>query len=94
VDAVTYDIRILQALPVAADRLWPRPGGFLCLACIPGGAHGLECWGRSCPCRCRAVLHGPFGGLGDPTVPGYFEQELTIAADQDADNPAELEGVA
>jgi len=72
---VTYDIRELQALPVADERLWPRLGGFLCLGCLPGGPHGLECWGRSCPCRCRAVLQGPFGGLGDPTAPKETDLE-------------------
>ena len=66
---MSYDLRELQATPLAADRLWPRPGGFLCLSCV-GGEHGDQCWGRSCPCRCRAMLglDGPFPGC-DPTAP-------------------------
>jgi hypothetical protein len=70
---MTFDPRVLQALPLAADRLWPRPGGFLCLSCV-GGEHAEQCWGRSCPCRCRAVLGvaGPFTGR-DPTAPGAVD---------------------
>jgi hypothetical protein len=66
---MTYDLRKLQAIPLSADRLWPRPGGFLCLGCV-GGEHGEDCWGRSCPCKCRAMLgiDGPFPGR-DPTAP-------------------------
>jgi hypothetical protein len=66
---MTINPRKLQALPVTAGRLWPRPGGFLCLSCV-GHEHGVMCWGRACPCTCRAVLglDGPFEGR-DPTAP-------------------------
>jgi hypothetical protein len=66
----------LQAMPLAAERLWPRPGGFLCLSCV-GGEHGDLCWGRSCPCRCRATLglDGPFP-FGDPTAPEVTDREV------------------
>ena len=51
---------------VLADAgLIPR---FTCLPCLRG-EHGADCQGRPCLCRCRAVLTGPFGGLGDPTAP-------------------------
>lgn len=58
----------LKADPIRHDH--PRTGGFLCLGCL-GGDHGEDCWGRSCPCRCRAVLGllGPFGY--DPTAIGW-----------------------
>lgn len=51
---MTLDPRDLQALPVSAERLWPRPGGFLCLACVhpEQGA----CLGRACPCLCRVEV--------------------------------------
>ena len=78
------DLLELQAVPLTAERLWPRPGGFLCLGCVPGPGrrprHGEECWGRSCPCRCRAVLglSGPFP-VGDPTTPDVLDQVGRVA---------------
>ena len=56
---------------LAAAGLIPR---WNCLPCLRG-EHGPDCQGRPCLCRCRAVLEGPFGGLGDPTAPGPADQE-------------------
>jgi len=65
-----------QAYPQAShptDQARYRPGGFLCLGCIPGPTirprHGQECIGRACPCTCRATL-----GLAGP-----FTDELTMS---------------
>jgi hypothetical protein len=63
-----------HAASYPTDQVSHRPGGFLCLGCVPSDEsrprHGPECIGRSCPCTCRATL-----GLAGP-----FADELTMQA--------------
>lgn len=55
---------------LAAAGLIPR---WNCLPCLRG-EHGPDCQGRPCLCRCRAVLEGPFGRHGDPTMASATER--------------------